>query len=133
MNFEQKYHVIGIMSGTSLDGIDIVKCVFTKRNQWEFYIEEAYTSEYNIKWKSKLRNLHHKNKSEIQKAHISYGELIAKEILKFIKKYSLYVDIICSHGHTILHEPHKKITLQIGCGQTIARITSFFSNSRNSF
>ena len=123
MNFEQKYHVIGIMSGTSLDGIDIVKCVFIKRNRWEFHIEKAYTSKYNMIWKRKLKNLHLKNNSEIQKVNISYGELIAKEILNFIKKYKLYVDIICSHGHTILHEPHKKITLQIGCGQTIARIT----------
>lgn len=123
MNFKQKYHVIGVMSGTSLDGLDIVKCVFEKKSKWQFYVEKAYTVKYSKRWKKTLKYLHLKKNTEIQKTHFSYGKFIAEEITKFIKKYNLHAEIISSHGHTIFHNPKKKLTLQIGCGRTIAQLT----------
>lgn len=134
MGINKKYHVIGVMSGTSLDGIDIVKCVFQKKNTWRFKIERTETMKYTKEWSKKLRTLHMKNSKKIKAVNIEYGELLAKKIIRFIKKYSLQVNLIASHGHTIFHQPENRITLQIGCGKTIARRTKIktITNFRNS-
>ena len=115
--------VIGVMSGTSLDGIDIVKCQFLKTNTWNYKIEKGETIKYSKKWKKTLSNLHLKSKKEINKINIEYGRLIGNEINKFISDKNSKIDLIASHGHTIFHEPEKNITLQIGDGQTISNIT----------
>ena len=115
--------VIGVMSGTSLDGLDIVKCQFLKTKKWNYKIEKGETVKYSKKWKKTLSNLHLKSKKEINKINIEYGRLIGNEINKFISDKNSKIDLIASHGHTIFHEPEKNITLQIGDGQTISNIT----------
>ena len=131
MNMTKKYRVLGLMSGTSLDGIDLVICTLKKNPKWEFKIDKSKTLKYCNYWKKTLSNLHTKNKFLISKIDIKYGEFLAKNINKFLKKEN--VDLIASHGHTIFHQPNKKITLQIGNGQTIANITRIktINNFRN--
>lgn len=119
-----KYHIIGIMSGTSLDGVDIVKCCFQRGSKWKYTIEYPETIPYTTSWKRKLQNLHQKSKSEIKDTDIKYGKLLSKIILDYINKYNIKCDYIASHGHTIFHDPERGHTLQVGDGQTIYNSTN---------
>ena len=124
MNKINKYSVIGVMSGTSLDGLDIIKCSFTKNDNWQYIIEKGTTIKYSEKWIKTLRTIHQKPLKKINEISIKYGTFIGEEINKFIKKNEFNVDFIASHGHTIFHQPEKKYTLQIGDGETISNTTN---------
>lgn len=120
----ERYAALGIMSGSSLDGIDLAFCIFWLENdQWKFQIEKAITYPYHEEWKLKLHTLHLKTQKEIEDTHIEYGRLISEKVNLFIKNYGIKPSLIASHGHTILHEPEKGYTLQIGDGRTIAKHT----------
>ena len=112
------------MSGTSLDGVDIVKCVFNKAETITFIIEKSETFEYSNYWRNKLENLHLKDKNEINACNIEYGEFLGSLCNEFISKNNLKTDYISSHGHTIFHQPENGYTLQIGCGNKIAEKTN---------
>ena len=123
MNKFNKYTVIGVMSGTSLDGLDIVKCHFSKKKSWCYEIEKGITIKYSKSWKENLKKTHLKDKKEINQISIDYGRFIGLEINKFIKNDKSKIDFISSHGHTIFHNPDQKFTLQIGDGQSISNTT----------
>ena len=116
-----KYRVLGVMSGTSLDGIDLAICTFTKKGNWEFKIEKQATIKYSDEWKNTLENLHTKNKKQITTTDVEYGTFLGEKIIAFLDNEK--VDFIASHGHTIFHQPENKNTLQIGDGKTIAKTT----------
>ncbi|MBN4051947.1 anhydro-N-acetylmuramic acid kinase [Cytophagaceae bacterium AH-315-L13] len=117
------YKVIGIMSGTSLDGVDLAYCVFKEEDGiWTYDIYETETIEYNEEWKGVLNDLINKDDLEILKADKKYGTYLGELVRDFIKSNSLEVELIASHGHTIKHQPEKGITLQIGDGQQIANV-----------
>jgi len=117
-----KYRVLGLMSGTSLDGVDLVVSTFTKNKNWSFIIEKKQTVRYSDKWRKTLECLHKKSKRKIQDIDLNYGRLLGNIINDFLDNDK--VDFIASHGHTIFHQPEKNYTLQIGCGKTIAKITN---------
>ena len=118
-------HCIGLMSGTSLDGIDLVYVQFDKRDYTYFKILASDTISYSKKWKHDLQNAITFSEVDLQQLNIDYGQLLGVEINNFIKKYQLKnIDFIASHGHTVFHEPENGITLQIGSGQEIASITN---------
>ena len=121
MNRNVKNRVLGVMSGTSLDGIDLAICTFTKNKQWEFKIDKSETLKYSDYWVKTLANLHKKNKNIVTQTDIEYGEFIGRTINTFLGNEK--VDFISSHGHTIFHQPQNKHTLQIGNGKTIAKVT----------
>ena len=109
------YNVIGVMSGTSLDGIDLAHCTFTHTDQWEFKILEAETYPYPSFWIEKLKNLVGLNNSELLQLDESYTTFLGDVIRQFIEKHQLSnLDAVCSHGHTALHQPEKELTYQIG-------------------
>ncbi|WP_298766094.1 anhydro-N-acetylmuramic acid kinase [uncultured Polaribacter sp.] len=115
---------IGVMSGTSLDGIDLVYVHFEKNNYTKFTIVCAKTIPYNKEWKKLLQNAIHFSSAELKKLDVSYGKHLALVIQNFINNHKIEkIDFIASHGHTILHEPENGITLQIGNGKEIAKIT----------
>jgi len=121
MNKNVKYRVLGIMSGTSLDGIDLAITTFFKKNKsWDFNIEKCKTIEYSKYWQSTLASLHHKEDKIIKKVDKEFGEYIAQITNNFLGNEK--IDFISCHGHTIFHEPKKKITLQIGDGKYIAKL-----------
>ena len=119
-----EYKVIGIMSGTSLDGVDVAFCVFKEiSGKWEFEIVKAETFPYENYWIKKLKNLHTKDASTFVKIHSEYGYFLGKLTSLFLSKHKLKPDFISSHGHTIFHQPDKSITFQIGDGTAIATNT----------
>lgn len=112
---ETSYSVLGVMSGTSLDGIDVAYIHFNKKENWTFSIEAAETFPYSQEWKESLRSLHLASTEELELENTRYTRLLGQTILKFIHSNQIEnIDAVCSHGHTILHEPNKGITLQIG-------------------
>ena len=117
------YRILGIMSGTSLDGVDFADCKFSKGENWHYKIKKTQTIAYSKKWRERLRNLHKKSDKEIAKTNIDYGKYLAQLIIKFKDNSNLSFNYIASHGHTIFHQPEKGFTLQIGEGQTIANFT----------
>lgn len=113
------------MSGTSLDGLDIVYAQFDSSNYSTFNILYSETISYSDTWKEKLQNAITFSKNALSDLDIEYGKYLGKEVASFIFKNQIdTVDFIASHGHTILHEPDKGITLQIGNGQVISDETS---------
>ncbi len=120
------WNVIGLMSGTSLDGLDIVYTQIIKKNgeDYDFKLIHSETAPYSKQWEQKLRNAFSASKEVIAKLDIDYGYYLAELIDRFIKKNSITeVDFIASHGHTIFHRPDEGFTLQIGDGQTISTRT----------
>ena len=115
------YKIIGLMSGTSLDGVDLAFCHFTKKSEkWSFKIIKAETFEYPKYWIKKLRQLPDSNPDEINKSHVEYGHSLGELVKKFITENNFTPGYIASHGHTIFHEPDKKITFQLGEGSAIS-------------
>ena len=116
--------VIGVMSGTSLDGVDLVCVDFDTNALADFKIHCSETIAYSEEWTSKLREAIHKSKRELEVLDLDYGALLAQYIESFIEKHALLdVDFIASHGHTVLHRPGMGVTLQIGNGGVIAKTT----------
>ncbi|MBO3099825.1 anhydro-N-acetylmuramic acid kinase [Gelidibacter pelagius] len=109
------YNVIGVMSGTSLDGIDIAHCSFTHHDRWDFEILQAETYGYPSVWVEKLKNLVTLTKTELLQLDEDYTKFLGNAIHQFISKNKLSnLDAVCSHGHTALHQPQNKLTYQIG-------------------
>ncbi|MCC1484763.1 anhydro-N-acetylmuramic acid kinase [Winogradskyella immobilis] len=115
------FNVIALMSGTSLDGIDIVYINFFYEKDLSFKIKHAKTYEYSKDWKLILSNLTQKSKSELKIIDQDYTLFLADVILNFIAINSIEtIDFISSHGHTALHQPEKCLTYQIGNRQELA-------------
>jgi anhydro-N-acetylmuramic acid kinase len=114
------YKGIGVMSGTSHDGLDLAACTFIQDEKWSYSIEHAVTIPYTDEWKNRLMGLLSADEKEIEKADLELGALIGKEVHNFIHAYSFIPDFVSSHGHTIFHQPDRKKTRQIGNGQAIA-------------
>lgn len=112
---ETEYSVIGVMSGTSLDGLDLVYVNFVKKKKWSFDIVYAETVEYSPKWYDTLKQLVSFSFKELQNIDDDYIAYLAEAINHFIDKNNIKnIDAVCSHGHTALHQPEKKLTYQIG-------------------
>lgn len=117
---EEKYHAIGLMSGTSLDGLDIAYVEFKLDEKWQFELGICETIPYTEEWIVQLSDLHEDSNMKIQQKDIKYGLYLGNLAQKFIQTNKLKVNFICSHGHTIFHQPENNYTLQIGDGQSIA-------------
>ena len=113
--YKDSYHIIGVMSGTSLDGIDLCYANYNFNNNWSYKILHATTYNYTDKWKERLLNSIGLNKSGLRSLDIDYTNLLTSILRDFILQFNIRnVDAISTHGHTILHQPQKKITYQIG-------------------
>lgn len=121
---KQNYSVLGVMSGTSLDGIDLAHIIFSvKGQQWDFQVLECETIPYTQNWVGILKNAVDFSTIELQELNENYTDLLGQVITDFIKKNNLIrLDAVCSHGHTILHQPQNGFTLQIGNLPKIATI-----------
>lgn len=120
---QQEYHVIGLMSGTSLDGLDIAYCRFRAQNgTWTYEIKHAECVQYSNKWQLRLQKLVFQDAVTYLQTDVQYGHLLGELVNNFIDKYGLVgkIDFIASHGQTIYHQPENKMTAQIGDGAAIS-------------
>lgn len=120
------YKVIGLMSGSSLDGLDIAFVELQENGgKWNYQIIHADCYEYDNNWVEKLKNAITLNALDYQLLHTEYGHYLGKQVKLFIEKNNLHhqVNLVSSHGHTTFHLPKKLMTGQLGDGGAIASET----------
>jgi anhydro-N-acetylmuramic acid kinase len=120
------YRAIGIMSGSSLDGLDIAFVEFHESaGKWEYEIKAAECYSYSEEWVKRLRGAIQLNALDYQLLHTEYGHYIGEQVNAFIAHHNLQyrVQLIASHGHTTFHSPAQKMTGQLGDGAAIAAVT----------
>lgn len=117
---------IGLMSGSSLDGLDLALVRFNEENdKYRFQILEAETLSYPESWKTQLSEAFHKQPEELVQLDKDYGKYLGEQVFAFAKKHNAKPDFVASHGHTIFHRPEEHYTLQIGDGQELAKACGF--------
>jgi anhydro-N-acetylmuramic acid kinase len=134
---QMKYKVVGLMSGTSLDGVDIAFCTFEyANNKWLYTIEQAETIAYPSAWKAELVAIETSNALHFLQLDAEYGYYLGRLVNDFITKHNLKPDFVASHGHTIFHAPFQthvlknernesynmRLTTQLGAGSSITAI-----------
>lgn len=113
------------MSGTSLDGLDLVDVtIWEQVNSLRFQINNTASIPYSKELQITLKNSFNNTRDEVQKTSIEYGKFLGNAVRDFISDFGIKnVDFIASHGHTIFHKPEEGITVQIGDGQTLSNVT----------
>ena len=120
------YRVIGIMSGSSLDGLDIAFVEFEETaRKWSYEIKAAKCSPYSADLYKNLQQAHQLSAYDYLLLHSSFGKYIGTQVNTFIDEFDLYhkVQLISSHGHTTFHSPLLGMTAQLGDGAAIAATT----------
>ncbi|MCB0400889.1 MAG: anhydro-N-acetylmuramic acid kinase [Flavobacteriales bacterium] len=122
----ERYNVIGIMSGTSLDGLDLCYATFTHSDRWEYTVHKTLTLPYPSGMKGRLKQTMTCSGLELSLIDNELGNFIGNAVRHFLKEKRIparQIDFVASHGHTVFHQPEKQLTLQIGNGANIAAIT----------
>jgi anhydro-N-acetylmuramic acid kinase len=113
--------IAGLMSGTSLDGLDIALCEFSlSDNKWQYKIIDATTFPYSNIWMDKLRNAPNLAAVKLLLLDKEYGTLLGAHVTQFLQEKEVMPLFVASHGHTIFHQPEKGFTFQLGDGNSIA-------------
>ncbi|MBP5395418.1 MAG: anhydro-N-acetylmuramic acid kinase [Bacteroidales bacterium] len=116
-----EYEVIGLMSGTSLDGLDIACVRFTKvAGKWCYVLLAAETAVFPDEWRDRLSQLFNADGMELAAAHAGFGHWCGRQVAGFMRRHGLKPWLVASHGHTVFHQPERGFTLQIGDGAAIA-------------
>ncbi|MBN2273821.1 MAG: anhydro-N-acetylmuramic acid kinase [Bacteroidales bacterium] len=115
------YHALGVMSGTSLDGLDLALCHFSLSDgQWSYAIHKAVTLPYPDSWQQRLKNAPSLDGLSLLLLHKEYGRYIGEQINAFLSGSNERPDLIASHGHTVFHMPENGLTFQLGDGAVLA-------------
>jgi len=127
----KEHKVIGLMSGTSLDGLDIVAATFRKEDNWNYTIHASETISYSSDWKNKLSRANKFSAEEYALLDLDLGMYFGECVKSFMLEHDFTPDLIGSHGHTVFHQPHKKLTTQIGepsaiCIKTNTKVVADF-------
>jgi anhydro-N-acetylmuramic acid kinase len=119
--------VIGLMSGTSLDGLDIALCKFYgDSNHIKYEILNTATIPYVDEWEENLKNAHLLKSDELLMLNSQFGQYQGELVNAFLKEQKINkgeVDLIGAHGHTIFHQPENQFTYQLGDGAKLSHIT----------
>lgn len=108
---------IGLMSGTSVDGLDICAVKF-EQDKFSFLATDTYV--YSDELHTQLLRSHLLSSVELAQLHVDFGIFCGDSVKSFVKKHHIHADYVCSHGQTVFHTPHSSLTLQIGSGAHIA-------------
>ena len=121
--------IIGLMSGSSLDGLDIALADFAWSPDGTTIIWEllhAQTVSFSPIWQTRLRHIAAADGVTLARTHTYFGHYLAELVQTFLRDNALQhtdIDLIASHGHTVFHAPDQRFTLQIGCGAALAALT----------
>jgi anhydro-N-acetylmuramic acid kinase len=113
---QDTYTLIGLMSGTSGDGLDIAYVRFQKNKIWTFEIEKAQTYQFPEGLGKKLLSAHLMTAMELSVLDVSFGRWMGEKVLEFCEDLETKPQAVASHGHTVFHQPHLGLSLQIGNG-----------------
>lgn len=118
------YEILGLMSGTSLDGLDMAYCRFIQKEnkQWDFELLKGKTVSYSQEWKDRLAKAIELNEQDHQDLHLNFAHLLAEYSKGFLDELGRTPDLVGSHGHTSHHRPQDGISFQLGDGQTLANL-----------
>lgn len=117
------HRVLGIMSGSSLDGLDLALCSFNDTGgRWTFSVEAGATVAYPPEWRNRLLTAAQGSAFELAQLHRDLGAFIGEHAKQFLAAQSP-ARLIASHGHTVFHQPKLGFTTQVGCGAQIAAAT----------
>jgi anhydro-N-acetylmuramic acid kinase len=120
----QSITAIGVMSGTSLDGLDVCLCNFGMKNStWQYTMLADETIPYPAEMKERLSAAHWLDALSFVALHVEYGKHIGETVKQFIDRHGVVPVLVASHGHTIFHQPAQGVTFQIGSGAAIAAAT----------
>lgn len=112
---------IGLMSGSSLDGVDLALVKFQSENgKYGFNILQSTTLPYSAEWENLLSEAFHQKPEDLTDLDKAYGEYLGRQVLRFMQDNDIIPNFVASHGHTIFHKPEEHYTLQIGDGQALA-------------
>lgn len=119
-----RFEGLGIMSGTSVDGLDIVATSFIKTgNRLSYQITAAETIYYTEEWVARLLNASTLSGNDLLMLDASWSVFVAEQINAFINRHSITPGYIASHGHTVFHQPENGFSFQIGSGAMLASLT----------
>jgi len=120
------YRAIGIMSGSSLDGVDLVFAQLeSKGKEWQYEIQASTCIPYEESWRERLRTAASCSLRDYLELDRAYGDLLGNLVNTFIEEHQLQhrVQLIAAHGHTVFHHPELGFTHQLGHGAAIAART----------
>ncbi|MCP9201607.1 anhydro-N-acetylmuramic acid kinase [Gramella sp. GC03-9] len=119
------YRLIGVMSGTSLDGIDLVFTEIDFKDSISYSILASETISYNKEWREKLEKAIDLPSEELTELDNEYSIFLSEVINDFIQKHDIdLLDAVCSHGHTVKHRPKQGVTFQIGNRPKLAKLVN---------
>ena len=117
----ETFRIVGLMSGTSLDGLDIALCDLSfNEGKWDYEIVAAETVVYDASWRDIFRRAHKMSALELAQLNVDFGIYSGKQVKRFLTERNLTADALASHGHTIFHQHGESLTVQIGSGAHIA-------------
>ena len=117
--------ILGLMSGTSLDGLDLCLTQFELvEGAYEFEILKADSVPYSAIWQDRLRNATALLGEDLQRLNVDLGNYKGRLVNEFLKTAPIQPNYIASHGHTVFHQPENGFTLQIGDGYALHSLTN---------
>ncbi len=123
------YKVIGLMSGSSLDGLDIAYVHLQEKTStkqgpkgWDFELVAADCYPYSEEWRGRLGSARGLSAYDYQLLHVEYGRYLGEQLLRFVREKGLeyQVQLVASHGHTVFHDVARRMTAQLGDGAALA-------------
>ena len=112
---------VGLMSGTSLDGLDLAAVRFRfGGDAVDFELVATAAEPWSPEWQARLAALPQAAALDYAKAHVDFAHTCGLALRRFLVGHGLQPDLVAAHGHTVFHQPHRHFTAQIGCGQTLA-------------
>ena len=113
----ERYTLIGLMSGTSGDGLDLAHCHFEyQEGKWSYEILQAETRPFPLELGSALAASHLLSGLDLALLDVNFGRWMGEQVKNFCLQHQVKPMAVASHGHTVFHQPEKGLSLQIGNG-----------------